>query len=163
MFYFLSDKVQWLEASIKTHAINMSGSVMFIGGPAHDFSYSEDASPKKFYHEIDDMTESLTKLAHSGVSIILDGFLYMRHKNAEFHELQAAHSFYHHMFSNHSLFAYIDMWDWVVREDRSKCMKRDKFGIHFVNDYVRHLHVQTFLNWIGYFQFWKRKVGQNRQ
>lgn len=148
-YYFLSEKLLYL----KTYATKKSGDVLFIGGPDHDFSYMNNVTPKDFYHGLDSMTKILTKLARSGASIVLDGVLYMQHKNAEFRELQAAQLLFEHMFSNQSLLAYIDMWNWVIKEGRSNCMKRDNLGIHFVNDYVRHLHVQALLNCIEYFQF----------
>ena len=126
---------------------------LFIGGPDHDLSYADKVTPKEFYNGLGELLKWSKKLSSMGVSVIIDGVLHMHHKDSVFYELKAAHLLYSSLFIGQSILGYIDMWDWVVKEENSKCMKRDKMGIHFVNDFVRHLHAQTFLNLVEYFKF----------
>jgi hypothetical protein len=126
---------------------------LFIGGPDHDLSYADKVTPKEFYHGLGELLKWSNMFSSMRVPVIIDGVLYMHPKNSVFYELKAAHLLYSSLFIGQSLLGYIDMWDWVVKEENSNCMKRDGMGIHFVNDFVRHLHVQTFLNLVEYFKF----------
>ena len=44
------------------------------------------------------------------------------------------------------------MWALIKKKKKKMCVLRDYTGIHFVNDDIRLLHMQSFLNYVQFFQ-----------
>lgn len=154
----ISNKIMILQNLVSDARIG-SQHFIHVGGPNHDFAYAEaDASPKNFYASIIHFNETINKLKSLGAFITLDGVLQFDSdpNTKQFfkstYEIVAANGFYSSVYCKQNYFGYIDMWQWVQLESRKHCMTRDYSGIHFINDDVRLLHVQAFLNYFNFFK-----------
>ena len=155
----ITNKIAFLQRLI-SDSRSHSQHFIHIGGPDHDFAHEkgEEASPKLFYDKMNLFNSTIYKLNRLGAFITIDGVLQFdddknkvqNHKSSN--EIVVANRFYSKLYGKQNYFGYIDLWDWILLQSRKHCMGRDGTGVHFVNNDVRLLHVQAFLNYVSFFK-----------
>ena len=156
-FHWAPSSENKIETLKEITATISAGDAVFVGQPNHDFAY-ENGNPRKFYQSLNRFNKTITNLNSLGAYVVLDGILNFDESRNITYELKAASMFYDSLYRKQNLFAYIDMWTWIQLVKNKTCVERDYTGIHFVNDDIRLLHLQAFLNYIHFFQKFSRKL-----